>query len=375
MDEERRNGGGDEVPLPRTERPDAPLYLARYLERRAREQRALPNEPPDDGTPLYLRRFRARRETGEGLLSPPPLWSGGDGQPATEAWAENTRTKEIVPPPEAREEAVLEIHVVRHAETQGYSVDGGLTPLGSWQAHRRGHDLSKGIRDGESVVLVCAPTARAEQTAEHVRRGLEDGLVLWGREATVDGPIPMEEFKNFQVWSPEVGLRDPTQAFREYHAVLERYERVALGDRPLWLVEMDRFWRTQQGGGDPIHHWMTVPMLHFEPPAHVVLRFWSGFVRLAGEHPTARIVCATHSGPMRALATWAFGYDPGEPYNTEEVRVRVRPSLKEGTVTFRNRTQEVHVPPAPEWPSWWQDRPGTEVERTAEPTGSIAERR
>ena len=38
-----------------------------------------------------------------------------------------------------------------------------------------------------------------------------------------------------------------------------------------------------EGGADPIHHWMTIPMLHFEPPASCVRRFWSGFQRLVGE--------------------------------------------------------------------------------------------
>jgi hypothetical protein len=53
----------------------------------------------------------------------------------------------------------------------------------------------------------------------------------------------------------------------------------------------------------------------------------------------------------------------------------VRPDLKEGTVTFRNRTQEVHVPPAAEWPTWWQDRPAARAEPAAEPASPIPERR
>lgn len=340
---------GREVRLPRTERHDAPLYLARYLERRAREREAPQEIPEEDGTPLYLRRFRAKQNRPP-TVEPPPAWSEVRG---TEAWARTIKTKEIVPPPEAKDDFVAEIHIVRHGETQGYSVDGGLTPMGSWQSHRRGYELSKGVRDGERVVIVCAPTARATQTAEHLRRGIEDGLVLWGRSAEVAGPVPVEEFRNFQVWTRD-GPKDPTQAFREYHATLERYERVALGDRPLWLVEMDRFWRTQQGGGDPIHFWMTVPLLHFEPPAQVVLRLWAGFARVLDEHPDAdRVFCTTHSGPMRALATWALGHDPGEPYNVEEVRVKLRRGRKEALVTFRNRSQEVHVPPPSEWPEWW----------------------
>jgi broad specificity phosphatase PhoE len=98
---------------------------------------------------------------------------------------------------------------------------------------------------------------------------------------------------------------------------------------------------------------MTIPMLHFEPPASCVRRFWSGFQRLVGEAPGARILCATHSGPIRAFAAWAHGYDPGEPYNTEEVLVK----LKEGgeaLVAYRNRVQEVQVPPTAERPDWWE---------------------
>ena len=102
--------------------------------------------------------------------------------------------------------------------------------MGRWQAHRRGHDLSKGVPDGQAIRIVCAPTARATQTAEQLRRGFEDGLVAWGRRADVRGPEPMAEFRNFTVWTPS-GEKDVTAAFREYHAVAERYERVALGDR------------------------------------------------------------------------------------------------------------------------------------------------
>src|SRR6266511_2973650 len=185
----------------------------------------------------------------------------------TRAWAEVTRTKELVPPiPAATHRIAAQLHLVRHGETQGYSTESGLTPLGGWQCHRRGFDLSKGVRDGEQVRIVCADTNRARQTAEHLHRGLLDGLELWRRDAKIEEPRPMAEFRNFQVATPE-GLRDVTSAFRIYHAVMERYERVALGDRPMWLVELDRFWNVQQGGADPIHHWMTIPMLHFEPPA------------------------------------------------------------------------------------------------------------
>ena len=60
--------GQGEPALPRTERPDAPLYLASYLRRRARAAAPEPGGEPapadtetDAATPLYLRRFRERR--------------------------------------------------------------------------------------------------------------------------------------------------------------------------------------------------------------------------------------------------------------------------------------------------------------------------
>ena len=212
--------------------------------------------------------------------------------------------------------------------------------------------MAKGVRDAEPLVIVCAPTPRATETAEQIRRGAEQGLEMWARTASVEGPYPMEEFRNFAVWTP-TGEKDVTSAFRQYHALAERHERMAIGERPLWLVELDRFVRVQRGGGDPIAYWMTTPLLSFEPPAAVVLRFWSGITRLVGESQTgARILVATHSGPIRAFATWALGHDAGEPYNVEEVRVKVRRSLTSAQVTYRNRTVEVHVPPASEWPSW-----------------------
>lgn len=362
-DGSRSNGRDPDVRLPRTDRTDAPAYLRTYLERRSREANA-PTPGLGDGTeagedtsnlPLYLRRFRARTASGEPIAPLAERIPGDEIPTWTEAWAATSKSSELVLPRPVGTDAVIDVHLIRHAETQGYSVNAGLTPMGRWQAHRRGHDLSKGIRDGDHVRIVCAATPRATETAEQLGRGVDQGLEMWARRATVQGPTPMDEFRNFQVWTP-TGERDVTSAFREYHAFAERYERLAVGDRPLWLVEFDRFVRVQRGGGDPIHYWMTIPLLSFEPATAVVLRFWAGITKLAADAPEGgRILVATHSGPIRAFATWALGHDAGEPYNVEEVRVKVRRSLTEAQVTYRNRTVEVHVPPATEWPSWWRD--------------------
>lgn len=334
-------------PLPRTERSDAPLYLARYLERQ--KQGDAPEPEDDPNVPLYLRQFRQRRE-GPSPESLPPLYQRAD-LGMQQALSEDNRNKEIAAPPEARPRISNEIYLVRHGETQGYSTESGLTPLGVWQAHTYGHTLAKRVKDGESVVVAHAPTNRAGQTAENLHRGLVDGLAMFEKDVKVHDPEPMVEFRNFQVATPD-GLRDVTSAFRRYYSLLEEFERMALGDRPMWLVEVDRFWRTQVGGGDPIQHWLTVPMMHFEPPAMCVRRFWLGLQRLAADHPGARLVVATHSGPIRAFAIWAFGYDPGEPYNTEHVRVKLMEGGSEALVTYRNRVQEVHVPEVASLPTW-----------------------
>lgn len=337
-------------PLKRTDRDEAPLYLARYFERQKRSPTGDGEGGEDDSTPLYLRRFRERRSsetTGDGL---PPLWERA-GPAMQRALSEDNRNKEISAPPEAQLQVANDIYLVRHGETQGYSTESGLTPLGSWQSRTWGHTLAKRIDSGERVVLASAPTSRAGQTGEHIYRSLLDGLAMFEKDVGVSAPISVEAFRNFAVATPD-GLRDVTAAFRQYYTKLEEFERTAAGDRPLWLVEIDRFWRTQQAGGDPIAHWLGVPMLHFEPPAMCVRRLWSGIQTMAAANPGARLVIATHSGPARALATAVLGYDPGEPYNTEHVRVKLLEGGTQALVAFRNRVQEVHVPDLRGLPTW-----------------------
>ena len=144
--------------------------------------------------------------------------------------------------------------------------------------------------------IVCADTNRARQTAEQIHRGLLDGLDQYGRDAEIGAPETIDELKNFQVWTPD-GIRDITASFRKYQAEMEKMERMAVGDRPRWLVEIDRFYRTQLGGADPIQQWLTIPLMYFESPQSCVRRFWKGFNRLIAESPGQRIIAATHSGP------------------------------------------------------------------------------
>ena len=57
----------------------------------------------------------------------------------------------------------------------------------------------------------------------------------------------------------------------------------------------------------------------------------------------------------------ALGYDPGEPYNTEHVRVKLLAddehtvNGRDAMVAYRNRVQEVKVPDIGQLPTWRVD--------------------
>jgi broad specificity phosphatase PhoE len=314
--------------------------------------------------PAYLIAYRARRAGRDGKVAPLALRQlQATDRPVPEAapagWREPTASPEIVTAVPAVDKAFgLDLHLVRHGETQSYADDAGLTPRGVWQSRRCGHSLSAEVQDGETVSLLCAPTARALQTAVHLRAGLEDGLAAAGRRARVQGPEMAPEFRNFQVQTP-AGLLDPTSAMGEYSSALVRGqwgEAAEIGGKALWLLELGRFWALQTGGGDAIEFWLKCPLLTFEPPAAVVQRIWDGTGRLMAPRARRRrrVICCTHSGPMRAFAAWALGHDAGEPYNVEQVRARVWPGLSRASVTYRGRTQEIKSPPAPGRAAWWQ---------------------
>lgn len=249
----------------------------------------------------------------------------------------------------------IDIHLVRHGETVTYSKDAGISSLGIQQSRRFGNALAQSILEGGQVQVVCAPTARATETAVEVRQGIMKALARLGRNATVTEPDILAGIRNFQVWAPQHGERDPTTAYSSYHETIESYRRQGRTDLPVWLVELDRFWGKHAESKDPIEFWLTMPLLTFEPPIVVVQRFWATLATLAGGAQVGtRIVCCTHSGPMRAFATWALGHDLGEPDNCEDVRVQMRPGQNSATVTYRNRTEEVYLLHENRAPIWWQ---------------------
>ena len=336
---------------PATTRDDAPAYLLRYEARRA--EPTVTTSDDGDARPAFVARAR-ERATRRALAE---LDQAAAPPGRTAAFARETVAPRELQWPEALRRKVsdsVDVRLIRHGQTQGYIADSALTALGRWQAHRKGQDLAKGMQEGSRARIVYAPTARAMETAVGVAEGLRQAVARYGiGDVTIDDPVPVDAFRNFQVWMNGREL-DVTAAFQEFANVLERYERDGGGDRPGWMVEMDRVFRIQFAGGDPITYWLSTPMHYAEPPALVVRRYWEAIAEEVRAAPAGtRIFVCAHSGPIRAVAAAAVGHDPGEPNNVEDVRIRVQRDLEHATLTYRGRALELDLPTTitPSWSS------------------------
>ncbi len=243
---------------------------------------------------------------------------------------------------------LVDVRLVRHGETQGYTADRGLTERGRQQALDKGAELARQLAPGAEVRLPHAPTHRAEETAVGIREGmlrrLRDDRVA---DVTVGEPVTDERFGNFRLWCDGVA-REPTRAYATYRAVLDASD----GARPGWFAEADRFFCILAAGGDPITYWLTQPVQYFEPAASAARRFWHGIAEHAGSAPPGvRVVVSTHSGCIRALAAAALGHDPGEPDNTEDARIRLPPHAARAVLSYRGQGVELAVPTTTD-PPW-----------------------
>jgi broad specificity phosphatase PhoE len=331
-------------------RDDAPLYLAKYSRRRAEPVAPIADALQTD-EPAFMLRARERAT----LRALEELDRADTPPGRTEEFARDSVSPREQIPGEFRKRIATstEVRLIRHGQTQGYITDGALTPLGQWQAHRKGQDLARSIKEGMTVKFPHAPTARATETAHGVRSGVLQALSRYGiGGVTVEEPFPHDAFKNFQVWAGGREV-DVTAAFQEFAQIHEGYQRFGVGDRPGWITEMNRFYRVLQAAGDPITVWLTQPLVYFEPPMIVVRRHWQGILDIVAESgPNTMIYMSGHSGPIRAVAAAAVGHDPGEPHNAEDVRIKVYEDLEHAVLTYRGRGLELEIPTLAT-PSWY----------------------
>ncbi|MCE7004379.1 histidine phosphatase family protein [Kibdelosporangium philippinense] len=212
------------------------------------------------------------------------------------------------------------VHLIRHGETSSYATDAGLTSVGIEQAASRGKVLRRTLPAGASIQIGYAPTQRTRQTATVLRASLRNDFNVGSFEE-------MPEFRNLQVRVDGVD-HEPTQV---------RAMASIAGERG-WAVEARRFWEAHERG-DAMGFWLATPLLWHESPANVVARFVRGAV---DRESNSHLVVATHSGCMRAIVAWAWGRDPGEPANAEEVTLTTDPDRIE--VTFRDITVNLEIP-------------------------------
>jgi broad specificity phosphatase PhoE len=242
-------------------------------------------------------------------------------------------------------EAEYEVVLVRHGQTIGYDGDLGLTPLGERQARDRGTALAAEIKPGTAVRMPHARTVRGIATAVTLRAALVAALGGEAVDGIEIGPLyadPWFDNLRYSLHGRGVDTSDAVTARRGLREEL-----------PDWAREYDRFdsdYRAIAAAGGPIDYWMHNPTLYFEPPHVAAHRVWRGVAEAGTDRPADLLVVAsTHSAPMRAFVATALGWDPGEPHNLEDARVRVRP---DGTarVGFREHIVDMQVPP--QLPPW-----------------------
>ena len=231
----------------------------------------------------------------------------------------------------------------------------------------QGQDLARGVTEGGDR----PPAPRAHRPGPGDRRG-RAGRAVAGvrplrhrRTSTATNPAtPRTCSTTSRCWCDGKEMDVTAAFFQLRHRSSTAYERSGAGDRPGWMVEMDRFWKIEAGGGDPITHWLN--------HAHAVLRagrhggppLLAGHPRAVAEHPgeNLRMFVCSHSGPIRAVATPAVGHDPGEPYNLEDVRIRVLADREHAIVTYRGEGSRSRSPP-PSRPAGTPDPPHLEAFR------------
>ncbi len=227
------------------------------------------------------------------------------------------------------------VWLVRHAEVASYYGDHGLTERGEAQVRTAAEELAPQL--GDAIDLRHAPSGRAAGTAALL------GPALAGHGVGIEDRGTDHGFENFRsvvdgVPGPHDRVRPALAAIRDAHH----------GPLPAWAQEAARFVDIHEGGGDPVEWWLKQPVLAFEPAAIVVRRFWRALAAVAAGGAPRTVVC-THSGPMRALAAHAIGFDLGEPLHLERVWVRLDGPHAE--VAYRGQHIRL-VAPDPEEPAW-----------------------
>ncbi len=232
-----------------------------------------------------------------------------------------------------RVQGSTDVRLIRHGQTQGY--------CHRRRAHRhrplagppQGPGLRQGPAGGHEGQAAPCPDPRAYETAVGVHEGLLQGAARYGIKVGTGGveitdPTEAVEFDNFQVYVNEPATRemDVTAAFRHMATLRNTHDASGAGEREGWYTEVDRFYKIQAAGGDPITQWLNIPLLYVEPPVHVIRRFWEGIHEVRRRRP----------GQSAHPRLHPFGPDSGDgrqrrrprPGRAEQRRRRAHPGVQ-----------------------------------------------
>lgn len=233
----------------------------------------------------------------------------------------------------------LIIHVVRHGHIPSHDTDVPLTEEGQKAVYLAGQELAARIEDGELLSFFHGPARRARETAWGIYHGLKDSLKASGRaEPQIAPPDSLAGIRNLGFI-----VQGRTQEAMRIQLDLVRAEYLAepSPENAGRLAFHQGFWDSD----DPIGYWLTHPSPHAEDPNAVAERVTAALRELLRQPPRPpatrrRVICASHSAPMRAFLRQAFGADPGEPDFCESFTVEQRDDRR-ARVVFRGRSVEV----------------------------------
>lgn len=203
------------------------------------------------------------------------------------------------------------VYVVRHGHIPSHESDVALTPEGVEAAYRTGRHFAALVAEGEEVVFLHGPARRARETAQAMYRGFTRALAEGSSYVRVTPPELHPDLCNVRLWM-DGRLQEAMRLF--YDAVRAAYREDPSPQHADRLAWHDGFW----SAADPMGYWLTHPSPHAEDPEAVAARIRRVIHEQLRIPPTPpahrrRVICASHSGPMRAFLRQVFGVDPGEP--------------------------------------------------------------
>jgi broad specificity phosphatase PhoE len=214
-------------------------------------------------------------------------------------------------------DAAVTVWLVRHGAVASHRGDVALTERGARDAEAAGERLAAMLELGAVVEFLHAPTRRALETAEAMRRGI-------ARAVPTDGGIRIGNPRS------EQAIRNPDLYVAGTRVEMVTSVEALAAQLPPGLLTTDavanneffaRFW----AAADPMRVWLDDDDPPGERRSDVARRFFAyarSLTDIVAEHPR-HYVCVTHSGPMRAiLREYVTHEDPGEPEYAEAIQLR-----------------------------------------------------